>query len=343
MQEIVVNCRNLSSNFSGVQRYTQELVTRFSSKINIIQSTATGFSGHFWEQFLLPIRLKNRLLWSPANTGPLTVTNQVLTIHDLSVFESNEGFTPNFTKWYTYLLPRLSSQVKNIITDSDYSKGRIVELLKINPEKIFSIPLGVDGRFQRASSVVIDNTINNLKLPSNRYVLSLGSLEPRKNLKRLLEAWAKIVSLLPGDVWLVIAGSKGAVQIFKDLGITTIPNRVFFTGRIDDEVLPILYSGAMFFVYPSTYEGFGLPPLEAMACGTPSITGNLTSLPEVIGDAGLMIDPYSIEDISEAIIYLTDNSSEREKLSTRGLERVNQFNWDITAEKTWKILNQESL
>ena len=340
MSKIIINCRNLNSPFSGIQRYTQELLSRFGDCIDTVQSSASGFSGHIWEQCVLPFKANNRLLWSPANTGPLIVSNQIVTIHDLSVFESNEGFNSKFIAWYQYLLPRLAIRAVKIITDSEYSKNRIIELLRVDSSKVFSVPLGVDPRFSESTDVQIRNTLRELQIPSERFILSLGSLEPRKNLKRLLEAWAKVYDQLPDDVWLVIAGGAGENQVFKNLELSKIPARVFFTGRIQDDILPILYSSALFFVYPSVYEGFGLPPLESMACGTPVITGNLSSLPEVVGDAGLMIDPYDVAELADAIVFMFENDAKRKVFAEKSVKRAKGFNWDITAEKTWNILTE---
>jgi glycosyltransferase involved in cell wall biosynthesis len=339
--KIQINTRNLNSSISGVQRYTNELLVRFNQ--NEILPVAphvdsSGFFGHLWEQIYLPLKLKNSLLWSPANTGPLFVNNQIVTIHDLSIFDANEGFNPKFIAWYKFLLPRLANRVRKVITDSEFSKNRIIELLKVDPIKVFAIPLGVDSRFTRSTDFQIKSVLNELKIPSSQYILSLGSLEPRKNLKRLIEAWAKIHTQIPKDVWLVIAGGTGENHVFKNLNFSEIPERIFFTGRIQDNILPTLYSGAQFFVYPSVYEGFGLPPLESMSCGTPVITGNLTSLPEVVGTAGLMVDPYCVDEIADAIVFMLENESRRKIFAEKSLSKAKEFNWNITAKKTWEIL-----
>ena len=145
-------------------------------------------------------------------------------------------------------------------------------------------------------------------MPCRHYVLCVGSLEPRKNLPRLLQAWSRIQSEVPGNVWLVLTGKKGNERIFADAaGLSRLPPRVHLTGHVPDDVLPALYAGAIAFAYPSVYEGFGLPPLEAMAAGIPVLTGNQTSLPEVVGDAGVMVDPYDVDALADGLLRLLGN------------------------------------
>jgi glycosyltransferase involved in cell wall biosynthesis len=288
---------------------------------------------------MLPYYSKGKLLFSPANTGPLSVAKQVVTIHDLSVIDRPEGFNPSFRAFYQFLLPRLARRVRAVITDSAFTRERLIEWAKIPPSRVHAIPLGVDRRFSQQQLDSIEKLRNTLEIPSPYYILSLGSIEPRKNLPRLFAAWERIQQALPDDVWLVVAGGKGKSSVFKDVGIQ-IPPRVHLTGRVSDEFLPTLYSGALAFVYPSLYEGFGLPPLEAMACGTPVLTSNVTSLPEVVGDAGLLVDPYNVEAMAHGIRRLVEDSALREELRKKGLERAKQFTWERTAELTWAVLEE---
>ena len=289
---------------------------------------------------MLPYYSKGKLLFSPANTGPLSVAKQVVTIHDLSVIDRPEGFNPSFRAFYRFLLPRLARRVRAVITVSAFTRERLIEWAKILPSRVYVIPNGVDRRFSPQQIDSIEKLRNALQIPSPYYILSLGSIEPRKNLPRLFAAWERIRREVPDEVWLVVAGGKGKSSVFKDVGIQRLPPRVHLTGRVADELLPTLYSGALAFVYPSLYEGFGLPPLEAMACGTPVLTSNVTSLPEVVGDAGLLVDPYNVEAIAHGIRRLVEDSALREELKRKGLERAKQFTWERTAELTWAVLEE---
>jgi glycosyltransferase involved in cell wall biosynthesis len=280
------------------------------------------------------------MLWSPTASGPLAVKNQIVTIHDIAYIEHPEWFNHWYAKWYQFVIPRLALRVKKIITVSEFSKTRLIEMTKISPDKIVVIPNGIDERFKPCSTSEVDNTRKALGIPSLYYILSLCSLEPRKNIYRLLRAWQDVHKNLPEDIWLVLAGAKGHMLVFKNLSFNKLPPRVHFTGYVSDKFLPSLYSGAIAFVYVSLYEGFGLPPLEAMACGTPVLTSNVTSLPEVVNDAALMVNPYDTEAIGCGIVRLVENVDLRKELIGKALKRAKNFTWDITAELTQKVLKE---
>ncbi len=289
---------------------------------------------------VLPGLTKGHLLWSPANTGPLTKGRQVLTVHDLACLDHPEWFGTRFAMWYRSIIPLLARHVNRLITVSEFSKQRLVELTHIPESRVAVIPNGVDQRFHPQSADDIREIREKTGIPSQAYLLSLSSLEPRKNLPFLLEAWGLSAPRLPTDVWLVIAGAEGKENIFRAMNIRSIPPRVLFAGFVADNDLPALYSGAVALVYPSIYEGFGLPALEAMATGTVPIVAHSTALPEVVGDAGLLIDPVRVEDLAEAIIRVVEDSDLRRTLSRRGIERGREFTWERAADSTWRILTE---
>jgi glycosyltransferase involved in cell wall biosynthesis len=281
------------------------------------------------------------LLWSPNNTGPLAVSRQVCTMHDIIPVEHPEWFNARFSAWYQWLLPKLTQRVRHLIAVSEFTKQRLVERLGIRPEKITVVWNGVDSQFRPRTAAEIDEVRDALGIRSQRYLLSLGSLEPRKNLRRLLGAWGKLrPELGDDDINLVVVGEKGSAQVFRDASIRETPEGVHFTGYARQEYLPALYSGALALVYPSLYEGFGLPPLEAMACGTPVITSNTTSLPEVTGGAALLVDPLSEDAIAEAIRCLVGDEQLRQALSAKSLAHASKFTWDKSAAQTWKVLEE---
>ena len=339
-----INTRILSYPITGVQRYLLELLQRMpTGGIQQIapQHPLSGARAHLWEQTVLPLRARGQLLWSPSNTGPLAVSRQVVTIHDVVPIDHPEWLNQRFAAWYRFLTPKLARRVARVITDSEFTKARLLETTGVADDKVIVVPLGVDARFGPQDRADVESAIQKLELPTSRYVLSLGSLEPRKNLGRLLRAWEVIYRSLPEDVWLVVSGAKGKSMVFQDVPeLKTLPPRVFLTGHVPDELLPALYSGAMAFAYLSVYEGFGLPPLEAMASGTPTLVGNRASLPEVVGDAAVQVDPFDIEAIAGGLHRLIEDSSLRAVLRERGLERAKQFDWDKTAEQTWQVLEE---
>ena len=291
---------------------------------------------------MLPLKVKGNLLWSPANTGPLAITNQVVTIHDVSPLDHPEWSSPRFASWYQFLLPKLASRVHRVLTDSEFSKTRIIEKCGINEDKVTVIPIGVDDKFFLNRKLNTEDR-HVIDLPSEKYILSLGSLEPRKNLSRLLQAWELVYRKLPDDIWLVIAGAKGKSMIFNDVSFDRLPPRVFLTGFIPDDDLPMLYSRALASVYLSVYEGFGLPPLESMAAGTPVVSSNAASLPEVIGDSGIMVNPYDIESIADGVLRLLSDMTLYNEISAKGIKRAKEFSWDKCAERTMFELNKVML
>ncbi len=342
--DILVNARSLTAGMTGVQRYTDELCKRLDGRIERISPgrPMNGLMGHLWEQVCLPRLAAGRVLWSPANAGPVSLERQVVTIHDIAVLDHPEWFGRRFAAWYRWLVPRLTRRVKRIVAVSEFTKSRLVDALGIDNSRIAVIPNGVDDRFRQASRVECFELSRRLPVPRSAYVLSVGSLEPRKNLARLLEAWSRCVDHIPPSVWLVITGIKGASQVFRNTPAMSLPRRVHLTGYVPERELPALYRGALTLVYPSVYEGFGLPALEAMASGVPPIVGNNTSLPEIVSDAGLCIDPHNADAIADAIGRMINDAELREELSRRSLARSRLFDWNKTVRATWNVLLEVS-
>ena len=342
MAAIALNARFYSHVPTGMQRYGIEMADRLADLLDVVRpsSPLRGARGHLWEQVYLPAASGKRQLWSPNNTGPLAVKRQICTMHDIIPVEHPEWFNARFAAWYRWLLPRLTHRVRHMIAVSQFTKDRIVERFGIHPDKITVVWNGVDAQFRPRSTDEIAEVREALGIRSPRYLLSLGSLEPRKNVRRLLTAWSRLKRELPEDLSLVIVGSKGALLVFKDAGITEIPEGVHFTGYAKQEHLPALYSGALALVYPSLYEGFGLPPLEAMACGTPVITSNTTSLPEITAGAALLVDPMSEEAIAGAILQIIRDCELRDRLRTQSLAHASRLTWDMAAAETRKVLEE---
>jgi len=337
----VVNTRNLGSPTTGVQRYTLELLARWGNSIERISPSRPlrGLLGHAWEQLILPARLGNRLLFSPSNTGPLAVRRQVVTLQDLAWMDHPEWLNPWFARWYRFLFPRLARRVSHVVTVSNFTKGRIVDRIDLPEDRIAVVYPGVDLRFRPQSSELVAHTRAALGIPGPRYVLYVGSLEPRKNLARLLHAWQSIEADVGKDIWLVVGGAVGKRHIFpSDDHYESLPPRAHLAGYIPDSLLPGLYAGSIAFVYPSLYEGFGLPLLEAMACGTPVIASDRTAMPEAAGGAAALIDPYDVEALAKAMCRVIQDNELRKELRHKGLERARHFTWDKTAAQTWQLL-----
>jgi glycosyltransferase involved in cell wall biosynthesis len=270
------------------------------------------------------------------------VKNQIVTIHDTAVLEHSEWFNPQFAAWYRFLIPRLATRVRRIIAVSHYTKARISEICSIPEYKIKVVQNGVGPEFTPTSQQQITFTKESLGIPGVQYILALGTVEPRKNIDRLIRAWGQVVESIPDNIWLVVGGGKGPRRIFGRMHKYSLPPRVFFCGFVPNEMLPALYSGAMITTYPSLYEGFGLPALEAMACGCPVLTSNTTALPEIVRDAAILVNPYDCEAIAYGLLKLIVDEELRVKLRRLGLKRAKNFSWKRAANETFKILREES-
>ena len=340
MDAIALNARFYSHQPTGMQRYALEVSRRLAEYLQPVRPSGPlyGAAGHIWEQMRLPAAVGGRLLWSPNNTGPLAVQRQVCTIHDLAPLDHPEWYTRQFSAWYRWLLPRLAKRVRHIIAISDFTKGRIVDLLGVPAERITTIPNGIARRFSPRSSAEIQAVRNALGIRSERYLLSIASLEPRKNLRRLLEAWKMVQPPADREIELVIAGASRNKRVFGAVDLYECPPRVTWAGYVSDEQLPALYSGAAALVYPSLYEGFGLPPLEAMACGAPVVTSRGTGIPEAVGDCAILVDPEDARSIAAGISDILGNPRLAESMADRGILHARECSWERTADATLDVL-----
>ena len=341
---IVCNGRCLTRPTTGIQRYTLEITSR-APEIEVVtpKLSPSGAYGLLWEQTALPLAARGRLVWNPSNTGPLWGPGpQILTLHDLAMIKGPDTLSvPGWTRFYNFLIPRVLKRVAGVLTVSEYSRRDIIETFDFPEDRILATPLGVDHtRFRPAGDEAIDDLCRRLGL-TRGYVLSVGSGSARKNLRGLLAAWTAIQHRVDERIELVIAGDAAAYgRAFDGSEIPALPPRTKLAGRIQDSDLPTLMSGAGAFAFPSFSEGFGLPPLEAMACGTPVVVSTATSLPEVVGDAGLLVDPHSTEAIGEALVSLLTDADLAARLSAAGLARAARFDWAETARLTLAFLKR---
>jgi glycosyltransferase involved in cell wall biosynthesis len=336
---IYVNGRFRAHRVTGVQRVAHEITRRLAENVEICEPKRklAGWQGHLWEQTVLPLQCRNGVLWSPCASGPLSHANQVVTFHDMFVLDSPEWYKSTYVSWYGYTLRKLAQSSQHIIAVSDYTKRRVVARCGVDESKITVVHNGVDASWFSTSPLAAPAARHALQLPSDRYLLSVGSLEPRKNLKTLLAAWQEVVSELPPDLWLVISGAFDT-NVYRSAGLSELPARVHLTGYVPEQHLPGLYAGSLGFVYPSLAEGFGLPPLEAMACGVPVLTSNTTALPEVCSTSALYFDPTNQRDLSHSIKLLVADQNLQQKLSHLGRQQASRFNWERTAEQTLAVL-----
>ena len=341
MKRIAINARFRRGPQTGVQRVASELVQRLDLPMAEFApaGTATGVRGHVWEQMALPVRLAGAPLFSPCNTGPVLVRAQVALLHDAATFDHPEWFSRGFVASYRALWPLLARRARRIVTVSEFSRGRLAEALGLPRVAIEVVPNGVSAHFAPQSAPAIGQATAAFGLTPGRYFATLSTLEPRKNLGLVLEAWRRLTGRLPADIRLVLIGGSGGGHIFRgEGGGSDDPAGVIRTGFVTDAMLPALLGGAIALVYPTRYEGFGLPPLEAMACGTPAIVTPLASLPEVCGEAALYVDADDGKALADYMADLVRSPSLRAELAEAGLARAAGFTWDNAARHMREIL-----
>lgn len=267
----------------------------------------------------------------------LTRLKSVFTLHDL-VFRFYPHTHKPLNRWFlTLMMPRFLKAADAVIAVSESTKRDAVRTYGIDEAKITVIYEGVSDHFRRASPEAIEAVRQKYSLP-DQFILSLGTIEPRKNLTSLLEAYHALGNEV-SPLGLVIVGKKGWLYsgFFDRMHELGLEHEVVFPGFVPDEDLPALYSAADLFVFPSLYEGFGLPVLEALACGTPVVASNASSLPEVAGEAALLVDPSSVEALVRAVRDVLSNRELREDLRARGPKQAARFNWQRTARETLAV------
>lgn len=266
-------------------------------------------------------------------------TRTLLTVHDLSFVRVPEAASPSLKAYLDKVVPRSVRRADHVLADSEATKRDLVELYNTPADKVTVLLSGVDARFARIEEPsALEQVRARYHIPKTPYVFAVGTVQPRKNYGRLIEALARLRAQ-SHDIDLVIAGGRGWLEdpIYDTIRTTGMSDHVHFIGFADDADLPALYSGAACVATPSLYEGFGLPVLEAFACGTPVVTSNLSSLPEVAGDAALTITPTDLDQLTHTLERLLTDSELRATLIQRGFARARQFTWAASARHLRQI------
>jgi glycosyltransferase involved in cell wall biosynthesis len=272
---------------------------------------------------------------------PFSPCPVVVSIHDLSFEHLPQTFKRRSRMQLRMTVRRSARNAAQIIALSEHARMDLINTYHLIPEKVNVVPLAAPAAF---APVRDDNELQRVRQTygiDGDYILSVGSIQPRKNLRRLIEAYSVLRHAQPECKLpqLVLVGKNAWLydETLRALKDTDVGASILLTGYVPESDLPALYSGALCFIYPSYYEGFGLPPLEAMKCGAPVIVGNRTSLPEVVGDAALMIDPFDVNAIAGAIQKMITDSEFRSELRVKGLERAKEFDWKETARQTLAV------
>jgi glycosyltransferase involved in cell wall biosynthesis len=280
------------------------------------------------------------LVHYPASIGhPANLARAVVTVHDVSCLVNPAWFRWHHGLYYRAMISRSAQKAARVIADSEATASDLHQRLAIPRERIRVIPLGVDATFRPSPYEDVERVRKQHGLPE-KFLLFVGTHEPRKNLPRLVEAFTRIAHEIPH--YLVLAGRPGwkGTPLRRALARSEFRERIIMPGFISREELPALLTAADGFVWPSLYEGFGLPPLEAMACGTPVLTSNAAALPEVVGDDAVIVNAEDPAAIAQGIKRLATDMSLRKTLREKGLKRVGIFAWQHTAELTAAVYRQ---
>jgi glycosyltransferase involved in cell wall biosynthesis len=310
-------------------------------KLNFMNKMVGSYS--IWRYYILPSKMKQLkidMVHDPYELGPLSFNmpfKKVVTIHDLSPI-----IFPKLFKWgdvmiHKLLFKKTVNSLDKIITISEHSKKDIMDYLHVPEEKIDVVYLGKDPIFEPMGVQEVQDIYKRYGITS-KFILTVGGIHPIKNISNLLKSFYKLKK--SGlEHKLVVVGNKMDKweTVFEKVQDLNLKDQVIFTGVVPLQDLAKLYNAAELFVYPCLYAGFGLPPLESMACGTPVVTSNNSSIPEVVGKAGVLIDPYNVQELAEAMENVLMDIELQEELKKKGLKRSELFNWKDTAAETLKI------
>ena len=345
----VVNGRFLTQKATGVHRYAFEICNKLHemgvdfhvaipNKINSdykfsFNTVKCGsLKTHLWEQISLPKYLKRigkPLLISFTGGGVLNYDNQIMTIHDVSHERYPEWFAKNYYRYYHYLMPRTARKSHAVLTVSEFSKSEIINTFGLDKDKIYIVHSNVPFH----SKPTREEILNYKPDTDEKYIIAVSNMDPRKNFLRLAEAFSKIEDK---SLKLYIIGMQTKAFNTPDLQ-KLIGENIVLPGYIDDTALQKMYQNAILSVYPSLYEGFGLPPLESMTYGCPAIVSDIPALREISGDAALYVNPYDVKDMTQKINLLIKDERIRKQLQSRGLEQIKKYSWDKSAKQVYEL------
>jgi glycosyltransferase involved in cell wall biosynthesis len=352
--KIYINARFLTQPITGVQRFATELSLRlkeldpsivFVCPHNVIQHETFDKleakiigkrTGHLWEQIDLPLFLKTNgspLLVNLCNTAPAFYKNKIATLHDVIYIRYSQSCSLKFRLLYFLLIPKILKSSLTLITVSEFSKQEISSYFKYPFENIHVIYNAINEQFK------INKTRNKNAIP---YLLAVSSINYHKNYSRTIEAFSNLCKSKNLNISLLVIGGSSSCFTKQSYIISqNVPIR--FLGRVNDNELVKLYQSAKAFVFPSLYEGFGIPPLEAQSCGCPVIASKTTSMPEILGDSVIYFNPTDISEIQNTMDTIIANQQLRDSLTTKGLSNVSRFSWEDSACKLYNVILRFSL
>jgi glycosyltransferase involved in cell wall biosynthesis len=352
LKSLIINGRFLSRRLTGVDRFGCEIIRAINGLIENDDPVVSGldfqilappggayeefsrislkkvgfFRGQLWEQVDFSFHSRNAVISiNLCNTGPCFSASQIVVIHDAATEAIPSSFSPAFRRWYRFLMPFLGRHASAVLTVSKFSRDELIRAFDIEPAKIKVVSEGCEHILNVAPDI---GFLVEKKLTARPYILAVSSMAIHKNFQIVLDALA-LLRTRPFDV--VIAGGANP-RVFGSAGVVEATG-VHWVGYVTDGQLRALYENALGFVFPSLYEGFGIPPLEAMVCGCPVIASNAASIPEVCGEAALYFSPDDAAGLAAAMLTLVGDEATRDLLRSRGLERARSFSWERAARQ----------
>lgn len=328
---LLANARVLAVPSNGQKRVAEEILRRLDG-VDLATpgaGSASGIRGHAWEQLVLPRLARGRNLWSPSTTGPVRHPRHVVTVHDIAFVDSPEWFSRSFATLYDLVTRQLVRHARHMVAVSDFTRRRLIEHYRADPARVTTIYSGANTNFRRMSPEAVTEARARLGLPEAPYLVAFLGHDPRKNLARVVEAWRGVSARHP-EARLVTFGRSSNAKVFAAAEIGAPPPSVLHVGPVSDADLACLYAGSAGLVFPSLYEGFGLPVIEAAACGAPVLTSNLTALPEVAPHDAILVDPLSVAEIAAGMERLLGAPADEAAAAARAAS-VARFDWDVAA------------
>lgn len=340
----VVNGRFIGLRVSGMERYAREVVCRMDTgRLRIVgpRWSMPGLRGQLWEQFLLPQRMQaGEVLWSPTNTGPVAYHPHVVTVHDVAVFDHPEWFRARVRVAYGNIVARVIRDADLITTPSEFTRGRVIAMFVLDPKRVRVVRAGMSPDWLWPASGLAEESGTSEQLGQielTRFGLAAGGNDPRKNIERLVAAWEG-VRTVEKDLDLVLLGSA-APHVFAG-GISARRPWIHWIGNVTDGQMDRLYRAAEVLLYPSIYEGFGLPPLEALARGTPVVVSDIPALRESLDNFGRFVDPWDVKSIARGVMEVVGARETKDALVRRVAETLTFPTWETAARLMEEILDE---
>lgn len=346
----IINCLN---KIDKINNYLLFMPHTYNGEMNFnknfqIRNIKDNKESNFWDEVNTPNILKNekiQLYHIPQNGVGLPSSKNckfVITLHDVIPYRMPETVSDRYLNLFSEYIPKIISQCDGIITVSNFSKSDIIKAFNYPKEKIYVTSLASESIYKPLNKILSKYIAKKYYSIDGDFILYVGGFSPRKNIIGIIESFSKLICLYKKPLTLVIVGNRGkSYSLYKKCAEKlNIQDKVIFPGFIPMNHLPYIYNASKLFVYPSFYEGFGLPTIEAMSCGIPVITSNTTSIPEVVENSAILIDPKNYDELCDAMLNVLLDKELYNKLSKSGLQRSSQFSWYKTAKDTLNVYSK---